>query len=232
MKMRSWIILMFLIFGMLPSCKYDNYNEPESFLTGNLIYEGEAINLGNGEVIIELWEDGWQTKNAIDVSFTQDGSYSANLFNSTYKLVIPSSQNPFQTIVNELTDSDTIIVELNGDKHLDIEVLPYYLIQDVDFSVNAREISADFSINQIIKEDSKSIEKVYLYINKVQFVDLQWNIADASMEAGLIEDLSSVTLTVTVPDLTPAQDFVFGRIGLKINGVEKMIFSQVQRISF
>ncbi|MCU4164412.1 DUF3823 domain-containing protein [Carboxylicivirga caseinilyticus] len=232
MKMRSWIILVCIFLGMLYSCKYDNYNEPESFLTGNLIYEGEAINLGNGDVIIELWEDGWQTKNAIDVSVAQDGSYSANVFNSTYKLVIPSSQNPFQTIVNEITDSDTIIVEVNGDMHLDIEVLPYYLIQDVDFSVIARDVSVNFSINQILIEDSKSIEKVYLYINKGQFVDLQWNIADASMEAGSIEDLSSVTLTVTVPELTPAQDFVFGRIGLKINGVEKMIFSQVQRISF
>src|SRR5690554_3473757 len=84
----------------LAACQYDNYEAPESKLTGNVVYQGEPINVASNEVNIELWEPGWQLKNRIDVVMDQDGSYSAALFDAEYKLVFRQNQGPFRMITN------------------------------------------------------------------------------------------------------------------------------------
>jgi hypothetical protein len=38
-------------------------------------------------------------------------------------------------------------------------------------------------------------------------------------------------LKATVPAITPTQNYVFARIGLKVTGVEDMIFSPVVKIN-
>lgn len=232
--MRKWNRgIMILTLVSLVACGYDNYSEPEAFLRGQLVYNGEAINVSKGDVIIELWEEGWQKQNVIDVSVNQEGAFSANLFNSTYKLIIPSSQNPFRVKTEDLTSSDSLVVTVNGDTELTIEVEPYFLVRDVSYLVDDQNITSNFSIQKVIAdEEDYSIEKVYLYINTGQLVDLQSNVANVSLLADDIDDISSVTLNLAIPELTPSQDYVFGRIGLKILGVEKMIFSKVQEIRF
>jgi hypothetical protein len=39
-------------------------------------------------------------------------------------------------------------------------------------------------------------------------------------------------LSVTVPAIIPTQTFVYARIGLKIAGLEDMIFSPLQKVTF
>ena len=231
--MKKWNkIIVIMTSVILIACGYDNYPEPESFLRGKLIYNGEAINVSRGDVTIELWEEGWQKSNVIDVSVNQEGAFSAKLFNSSYKLIIPSSQNPFRIKTDESSFSDTLLVIVKGDTEIDIDVEPYFLIRDVNFSIDDKDITSTFSIQNIIVEEDYSIERVYLYINTGQLVDLQSNVANVSLLADDIADFSSVEMSLTMPELTPTQDYVFGRIGLKILGVEKMIFSKVQEIRF
>ncbi len=230
-KLKS-IIFLGIVVLLLSSCKYDNYSEPNSRLHGSIVYNGEPINVSANCIEIELWEPGWQKSAPIYMAVDQDGSFSASLFNATYKLIIPAHQGPFRCHTNSLTNSDTIIVEVNGDKDFDIEVEPYYILKNTSFSITGRELTATFGLEQIVTdEDARTIDKVSLYINKTQFVDFQWKVADVSMEGSEIENMSLIEMTLTVPDFIPMQDYIFARVGVKISGKEDLIFSDIQRIT-
>ena len=231
MKIRL-IILLGVISSFLASCGYDNYDEPSSKLEGKLVYNGEAINVSYNDVTFQLWEPGWQTKAQINVSVDQDGSYSALLFNATYKLIIPSNQGPFRSKTNAETGSDTILVKLDGSKMMDIEVEPYYMIRSPQFTVAGREVTGTFNVEKIITgANAKNIERVNLYVNKTQFVDFRSNVVSAELAGSAVVAGTAVTLKATVPAITPTQNYVFARIGLKISGVEDMIFSPVVKVN-
>ncbi len=231
MKLRLIIVLG--IFGtFLASCGKDNFTEPGSKLEGKLVYNGEAINVSYNDVTFQLWEPGWQKKGEINVAVDQDGSYSALLFNANYKLIIPSNQGPFRSKTNTETGSDTILVNLKGNQVLDIEVEPYFMIRTPQFTVAGREVTGTFKAEQIITgANAKSIERVNLYVNKTQFVDFRSNVVASELAGGSITDLNSIVLKATVPDITPTQNYVFVRIGLKVEGIEDMIFSPVVKVN-
>jgi hypothetical protein len=223
-------ISIYLLTGVLSllfaSCVYDNYDEPESRLYGNVVYQGEPINVGFNQVTFELWEPGWQTDIPIDVIVAPDGSYSAVLFNSTYKLTIPPSQGPFRTI------NDTTTVNLNGDEELNIEVEPYYMINNTNITSSGNTVNATFGLEQIITgSDAKEVERVYLYVNKTQFVDIQSNMERNELAGADIDNMSNISLTVPVPDFVVDQNYLFARVGVKIQNVEDLLFSTVQKIN-
>lgn len=233
MKTKLKLILLVAIVGLFASCDYDNYDEPGSFLTGNIVYNGEAIGVSSRDVSFQLWEPGWQKSYSINVDVAQDGSYSSLLFNSDYKLVIPSNQGPWRTKINSTSGSDTILVTMNGNQTLDIEVEPYFMIRNPQFSTSGKNITASFKAEQIITDaGAKNIERVNFYVNKTQFVDFRSssNVANAEIGGGDILNPDAISMTLTVPDLVPTQNYVYARVGIKIQGVEDMIFSPVQKI--
>lgn len=231
MKLRL-IIVLGVISSFLSSCSYDNFDEPGSSLQGKLVYKGEAINVSYNDVTFQLWEPGWQKKGQINVSVNQDGSYGAMLFDASYKLIIPSNQGPFRSITNAETGSDTILVKLSGSQVMDIEVMPYYMIRTPQFAVSGRDVTGTFKVEKIITgANAKNIERVNLYVNKTQFVDFRANVASAQLAGASVIEGTTVTLKATVPAITPAQNYVFARIGLKIAGVEDMIFSPVVKVN-
>ncbi|MGQ8338704.1 DUF3823 domain-containing protein [Sunxiuqinia sp. A32] len=229
----KFIILLGIVAGFLSSCEWDNYDAPGITLEGQIMYQGEAINVAYGEVGFQLWEPGWQKSFPIDVAVAQDGSYSALLFDASYKLIIPAFQGPWRTKINSETGSDTILVDLTGNKTLDIEVEPYYMIRNTQFSASGGDITATFKAEKIINDaGAKDIERVNFYINKTQFVDFRGNsnIANAQIGGGDIADPNSISMSVTVPDMVPSQSYVYARVGLKVAGREDMIFSPVQKV--
>ncbi|WP_215224177.1 DUF3823 domain-containing protein [Echinicola shivajiensis] len=229
----KYIAGLFCLTMGLTSCEYDNYDEPKLLFEGNLVYQGEPIGVSYNDVYFELWEEGWQTFGNIGVSVDQDGSFSSLLFSGDYKLIIPASQGPFMNITNAETNSDTIPLNLRGSLDMDIEVLPYYMLRDVNISGNSSSVSADFSLEQIITdENAKGINEVVLYLSKTTFVDGRTSISSASLGGGDIADLSNIQLNTSVPDMTPTQNYVFARVGVRIDGVEDMLFSNIQRIDF
>lgn len=231
MKLRL-IIALGVISGFLASCGYDNFDEPASKLEGKLVYKGEAINVSYNDVTFQLWEPGWQKKGEINVSVNQDGTFGAMLFDANYKLVIPKNQGPFMSLTNAETKSDTILVNLNGSEVMDIEVMPYYMIRTPQFTVSGRDVTGTFNVEKIITDaNAKNVERVNLYVNKTQFVDFRSNVASAELAGASVTAGNTITLKATVPTITPAQNYVFARIGLKIAGVEDMIFSPVVKVN-
>src|SRR5690606_6732532 len=159
--------LNLLIFGTLlsmTSCGLDNFEEPEVILSGNIVYNGEAIPVARNQVRFQLWQSGYGIPAPIDVAVAQDGSYSSRLFAGDYKLIFLPSEGPFKA------PTDTLRFNLSGNMSKDIQVTPYYVIRNPQFSHEGGNITATCSVEQIITgADARNVERVTLIINRTLF---------------------------------------------------------------
>jgi len=229
--MKLYILYITLLIASTTACKKDNYDPPTSQLTGRVVYKGEAIGLEYDQVKFELYQDGFGKRGPITAVFVPDGTYSLLLFNGDYKFIIPNGQGPFKWKQTPAGAPDTSLITLQGNQELDIEVTPYYMIRNPQVSVSGGNASGTFKIEKIITDGSaRDIENVSLYINKTAFVSGADNVAVKTLNGNDITDLNNVNLSVAIPTLTPAQNYVFARIGVKIAGVEDRIFSSVVKI--
>jgi hypothetical protein len=232
MKINICHILSLALVVAIAACKKDNYKEPSAQLSGQLQYKGEIINVERNQVPFQLFQYGFGKVGAINGTFAQDGTYGALLFNGTYKFLIPSGQGPF--LWKELAPGvpDSMSVTMSGNQTLNIEVTPYYMIRSAQFSAAGGKVTATFKADKIILDaNAKNIERVSLYINSIQFAGTD-NIAAADMAGAAIVDPANISLQVTIPTITPAQNYVYARVGLKIANVEDMIFSPLTKVSF
>jgi len=224
-------ILMLLIAAV--SCKKDNFEAPSSTLSGKLVYNGDVIEVEYDRVSYEVYQYGFGRVGPIGSSFSQEGTYSALLFDGQYKLIIPSGQGPFKWNENASGGRDSLAVNVSGNQTLDLEVTPYYMIRTPQITGSGGSVTATFKAEKIITDASaKDIEEVALYLNKTQFVSGANNNATVTLAGSAIADPNNISLNVAIPLMTPTQNYVFARIGLKIAGVEDRIFSPVQKITF
>ena len=227
----KYIIALLGIAVLLHSCEdIDNFEEPNTILTGNVSYQGDSIYLGNNEVEFQLWQPGFGTLVPIAVRLDQQGAYSARLFDGQYKLVFVDGQGPFRTPVINPQQQDTIFIDLKGDQQTTIEVTPYFMIRNTEILKSGNSITGSCSIEQIITDaDAKTVERVTLYVNETLFVSDNGDYNDARVDAD-ISDLNSLNMSVDLPENLTSKSYVFARIGVKIAGVEDMIYSKVEKI--
>lgn len=231
-KIHHIIIALLLV---TTGCKKDNYGAPSATLSGHLTYKGEHINVEYNQVPFQLYQPGFGKTGAINGTFDQDGAYSTLLFNGNYKFTIAANQGPF--LWKELSGGkrDTLAITVSGDQTLDIEVTPFYMIRQATFTAAAGKVNTTLNIEKVITDsNAKDIESVSLYINKTQFVsgNSDNNIARADLAGSAIISLNNISMNVTIPTLVPTQNYVFARVGIKIAGVEDMIFTPVSKITF
>lgn len=222
--MKNVKILIVLLIGyIVAGCMKDNYDAPESFLTGRVTYEGTPLNLrGTGEAItLQLYQHGYDYFNAIPVFVGQDGSFSATLFNGDYLLVTKDGNGPW------VNNRDSVKLSVKGNKVIDLNVTPFFLISDEIISMSTNRLEASFMIEQIVS--TAKISNVLLLLNKTQFVDDINNIFRREFKdiyAGQVNlevDLSNNT------DVVNAQA-LFGRICVWTEGADQGIYSEVVRL--
>jgi len=232
MKIKFHYILLLALFAAA-GCKKDNYDAPSVTLKGRLVYNGEAINVEYDKVPFELYQPGFGKTGPIRGTFDQDGAYSTLLFNGNYKLTIPANQGPF--IWKEVGPGkrDTLAINVSGNQTLDIDVTPYYLVRNAAIAAASGKVNATFSIEKVVNDaNAKNIERVSLFINKTQFVSGTDQIAVTELAGGNIPSLSNIIMSVNIPTITPTQNYVFARVGIKIEGVEDLIFSPLVKVTF
>jgi hypothetical protein len=131
-----------------------------------------------------------------------------------------------------------MLLQLNGGKTLDIEVMPYYMVRNPLLALSGTDkVQGSFKLEKIITDaNAKDIESVFLYLNQTSFVDGTNYIARTAINGGDITDPDNISLLVTIPasisanGTTGNQTYVYARIGVKISGVEDLLFSPVQKI--
>jgi len=231
MKTISYLSLIFLLVGANACSEKDNYSPPQAQLTGAILYNGDSIYLEYNRVPYQFYQYGYGKLGPIEQQFTQSGGISSLLFNGDYKFIVPNGQGPFLWPKTSTGAPDSLSITINGNQSLDIEVTPYYMIRNASISASGGNVSATFKVEKIITDaNAKDIENVVLYINKTSFVSGPNNIAQASIAGADITDPNNISLSVAIPSLS--QNYVFARIGLKVAGVEDMIFSPLVNVSF
>lgn len=234
MKKHITYILMAAILVYLVACKKDNYDAPSTTLSGRIVYAGEAVMVEKGQVRLQLWEPGWGLLAPIDVPIDQDGTFSALLFNGNYKLAFVRNDGPWMTKQSG-SAKDTIMLSVQGNQQLDIEVQPFYMIRNAQINAAGGKINASCKIDKIITGgDARNVESVSLYVNKTLFVGANGNYQIARKDSTVngATDMNNLQLSVNIPGITPGQNFVYARIGVKIQGVEDRIFSEVKKIMY
>jgi hypothetical protein len=233
--MKRFTITLLAGLGLLAAgCKKDNYSPPESQLTGRVLFQNEPVGVrGQGGVQLELWQRGEAFRNKISISVTQDGTYSATLFDGDYKLTRLRDNGPWQN------NTDSIDVQVRGNTVVDVPVQPYYVVRNATFTKNSNTVQATCRVNQIAT--GRDIEYVTLFVNYTQFVD-NFNgvtLTEAETNANTRRTLTGDSLSNLNNDLTLSfilptavlGKTVYARIGVKTQGVGELFFSPVQKIS-
>jgi len=231
MKTLSNFSLIVLLVTLNACSKKDNYSPPNSQITGALMYKSDSIYLEYNRVPYQFYQYGYGKLGPIEQTFTQSGTISSLLFNGDYKFIVPNGQGPFLWPKTSGGAPDSLDIKINGKQNLNIEVTPYYMIRNAAISASGGNITATCKAEKIITDvNAKDIESVVLYINKTEFVSGANNIAAAGIAGADITDVNNISLSVAMPSLI--QNYVFARIGLKMAGIEDMIFSPLVQVSF
>jgi len=227
MKISNYICL-FAVALLFASCEIDNYEEPESFFTGQIVYNGEPIEVGAREVRFQLFQPGFGNLGPLDMHLDLDGSFSGRFFDGDYKLKFINGQGPFKAYEVNEQQGDTIFISLRGNTEMDIEVLPYYMLSNESFSTGATAVDASANFEQIITDaDARNIDFARLYLNDTEQVsnngDYHMVWTDMTVGTGTLSGSTGIPDDYNKP-------YIFARIGVKIAGVEDMLFSPVQKL--
>lgn len=207
---------------------YDNYEKPEAVLSGAIVHEGDTIRVRSGAAELELWEPGFELNTKIPVSISKDGTFSAKLFEGSYKLTQLIGDGPW------VPSTDTMAVEVNGDKQIQFEVEPYYKITSSDIALEGSEITADFTLEQV--NGSRDISFVTLFLGTGKFTSIRHNsfFWNQYQEGIQIDDNGPNSMSISLsqlPDNLAGRDYVFARICVEIIGKEDALYSKVYKIS-
>ena len=227
MKISNYICL-FAVALLFASCEIDNYEEPESFFTGQIVYNGEPIEVGAREVRFQLFQPGFGNLGPLDMHLDLDGSFSGRFFDGDYKLKFINGQGPFKAYEVNEQQGDTIFISLRGNTEMDIEVLPYYMLSNESFSTGATAVDASANFEQIITDaDARNIDFARLYLNDTEQVsnngDYHMVWTDMTVGTGTLSGSTGIPDDYNKP-------YIFECIGVKIAGVEDMLFSPVQKL--
>jgi hypothetical protein len=218
---------------LFASCAKDNYEPPESDFTGRFVYQGQPLYFQQGNFNAELWQRGFGNYGVINVNVNQEGQFASKLFDGNYKFTISNAQTAFVWPRNSAGRPDSLDVNLSGDKVMDMEVMPYFMIRNSNITVSGGAVRGTCSVEKIV-QDTRTVESVTLYINKTQFVDSRSdnNIANNELTGAALANLSNLSMTVNIPAIVPTQNYVYARIGVKISGIENRIFGPLTRLTF
>lgn len=232
---EKFLAIAFSLLVMLASCAKDNYEPPQSDFSGRLVYQGQPIGLRNNAFKLELWQRGFGNFGVINVNVDQDGGFSSKLFDGNYKFTVSNGQVPFLWPKNTAGRPDSLDINLAGNKSMDLEVRPYYMIRNATITAAGGKVNATCALEKIITDaDGKNLDNVTLFINKTQFVDADGtnNIGKQELSGAALTNLSSLSMSVDIPTISPTQNYVFARIGVKIAGIEHMVFSPLVKLTF
>lgn len=234
MKTISKIFSVVLLGSMmLSSCTKDNYDAPESTLSGRVVYNGEPLQLrGNEAVQLQLYQRGYEKHDPITIYVNQDGFYSAALFDGQYQLITKNGNGPWTS-----EGRDTIHVQVSGNTMQDVEVTPYYLVRDAQMTLNGNKVDASFKVEKIA---GNGIDRVFILLSTTQYISDSEHNVDRTDETNNMEafDETGKVYTFATKDYTDNKMFqtalkrgtLFGRICLWPKGADQGIYSKVIRL--
>ena len=229
MKIRSIVYTLTLAI-LFAGCAKDNYEAPQSFLTGKITYQGTALGLRSNGVQLELWQHGFELfTNKIQTWAAQDGTYSAQLFDGAYKLTMVKDNGPW------VSKPDSIDVTVKGNTVVDFPVEPYILVKDVVYTksvvAGVTNVSATFSLQYV--NVTKTLATTKLYLSSTSIIDNS-NTQATLEKKGVANGAGPIAAGATSVTIGPLplntallanKKSIFARIGVQTTGITEYIYS-------
>lgn len=223
MKTKYILTLIAAASLFFAACKHDNFVEPKATLSGRLLYNGEQTAVRNNAVQLELWQDGFALRAPINVNVAQDGTFSASLFDGTYKLTRKGNAPWLQQ------STDTIVVQVKGQTKVDVPVTPYFTIKNTNINIANNTVTANFVVDKVVATGN-NLQNVKLYLGSSILTDEVRAELRADANVATIVLGANSTITATVPASLRTLTHVFARIGVKSSATGEYNYSQVQKI--
>lgn len=219
-------LLIFIASGSLlfAGCKHDNYEEPNSVLSGRVMYNGQPVGVRTNGPQLELWQDGFALRTLIPVHISHDGTFSASLFNGTYKLVRKGNSPWLQQ------STDTLVVQVNGNTNVDVPVTPYFEIKNESYAVANNTVTANFTVDKVVAT-SNNLQFVKLYLGSSVLTDEVRKEHAVNANVGSLVLGANTSLTTTIPDNLKNLPYIFVRLGVKSTATGEYSYTQVQKVS-
>ncbi len=225
MKTKYFLTLIAAASLFFTACKkYDNYEAPKATLSGRVIYNGQPIPVRNGGPQLELWQEGFGVRSLIPVYVAHDGTFSATLFNGTYKLT-RKGNSPWLH-----QSADTVVVQVNGQNTIDLPVTPYFTIKNTSIAASNNTVTANFVVDKVVAT-ANNLQNVKLYLGQVLLTDEVRNEAKVDANIATFVLGANSTITATVPANLRNLPYVFARIGVKSSASSEYMYSQVQKVA-
>lgn len=224
MRKNKYILFLLAFITFVTSCGLDNYDAPQSKLYGKITFQKEAIGVrGTGEAVkLQLYQDGYDLKDKIDVFVKQDGTFEALLFDGEYKLVTTDNNGPW------VNSRDTTLVKMKGSTTVELEVVPYFMIGDSEITLSENTLRSTFNLVQIV--ENAEIDYVMLLLSRTAFVDDQTNIVRKDFK-DLIEGKVDVEVDLSDNSSVESAVALYARVGVRAKGVDQAIYSNIVRIN-
>ncbi|WP_145717739.1 DUF3823 domain-containing protein [Chitinophaga japonensis] len=215
---RIMLSCLVLAVMTITGCSKDNHDSPQSTLAGRVVYNGHPLSLRSNGVQLELWQDGFDLRTKIPIYVTQEGAFSATLFDGNYKLVQLNGNGPW------VSSTDTIDITVSGHTEVDVPVTPYFIITSSTITQNGTNINASVRLTQV--NNSLPLDAVSLYLGSTTIVDQVNSVAGASVAAADITDITQpVSLTAAIPTSLTAKGYLYARVGVKTAGVAELLYT-------
>ncbi|MEM6842239.1 MAG: DUF3823 domain-containing protein [Bacteroidota bacterium] len=212
-----------LALGLISTaCEFDNFDPPTSTLSGQVVFNGEPVQVRSDEIELELWQNGFEFRQDIPVFVDQDGSFSATLFDGEYQLVLRNGNGPW------VNNSDSITIQLQGEARVDMPVELFYNINNESVAFSGGNINATFQVESI--NDSQDLESVNLFVGTHTILDNVFSEAESSLGGDEVTLGQTVDLSLELPGDLSSRSYVFARVGIKVEGRQELLFSPVYRI--
>ncbi len=217
-------IAVIVIVLCVMACGKDNQDGPTSRLSGKITYNGTNLNVqGSSSAIqLQLYQDGFGKYGPITVYVGQDGTFSAELFDGTYKLVTKNGNGPW------VNTRDTTIVNVKGNTNVELKLTPYFLVSNATIQFTNNSVSGTFNIEKVIP--TAQVDFVKLILSSTQFVDEQNNII--AVTASGVEGSNTVSSSISgqpAIELNAAHS-IYGRISVRAKGADQSIYSDIVKL--
>jgi len=223
MKIKFLNLLIACAGLLIVGCEYDNFEAPKSTLSGRVVYEGKAVGVRNNGPQLELWQDGYPLRSKINVYFDQDGTFSASLFDGTYKLVRMGDSPWLQQA------TDTIVIQVKGNTAVDVPVTPYFTVTNESFQKNNNSITANFTVNRIV--GTANLDAVRLYLGKSILTDQGQQELRVDAKVANVVFGQPTSIVGELPDNLKNLDYIYARIGAKSTVSGEYYYTAVQKIA-
>lgn len=233
LKIVSYITAAMVI--VLAGCtKLDNFDAPESTLSGFIVQKGTTTPLllrANTDNTLQVFQKGFPLFTPIQIYIKQDGSYSVKLYDGNYLMHRVAGRGPWE---DQLLDS--IPVAVKGNTELNIPVDPYFTITSVTYSaVTGNGTTAtpwSVTATATIKQGNitKTLENVKLFLGKTTLVDQNNKMSGegtktAAQVGAFTAGSATTAVTATLLSANYGRTYAYARVGVKTTGVGELVFS-------